>query len=73
MIGLQLLNYFLRFDIVWSVFDLFQTFSNFQELLIVVSKIFDSSELSFVCLVKLSGSMIKALARHASLGQAKVR
>ena len=42
MIGLQLFNYFLRLDIVWSVLDLFQTFSNFQELFIAVSKIFDS-------------------------------
>ena len=73
MIGLQLFNYFLRLDIVWSVLDLFQTFSNFQELFIAVSKIFDSRELSFVCLVKLGGSMIKAIARHIGLGQAKVR
>lgn len=73
MIGLQLFNYFLRLDIVWSVLDLFQTFSNFQELFIAVSKIFDPSELSFVCLVKLGGPLIKAIARHIGLGQAKVR
>ena len=73
MIGLQLFNYFLRLDIVWSVLDLFQTFSNFQELFIAVSKIFDSGELFFVCLVKFGGSLIKAIARHISLRQAKVR
>jgi hypothetical protein len=73
MIGLQLFKYFLRLVIVWSVLDLFQTFGNFQELFIAVSKILDSSELSFVCLVKFGGPLIKAIARHISLRQAKVR